>query len=271
VALNLPNTLSSLIFDSSPSATLVQQSLTTAVQPVLNFINQNFSSKGSGNNATLAFQNMVSMARQLLVSSGSLTAPGIAFNDAQGVGFFYDAGNKRLGITFNGVLVGYLDATGLTAPAALAVGGNATVTGTMTANSVVSAQGFKGPLWAGALNNVTLNASTGALSYTADNGGTWYYVATHPGSVVGISGYNTGAATVQGGVVGAQYFLLKNGTAVQNGPSAGYSGGAVFQAYSKGALPFAAKDYLTVGVRSSGTSTVANAYVHASLTLEMGA
>lgn len=290
MALNLPNTLSNLIFDSSPSASLVQQSLTTAVQPILNFINQNFASKGSGNNQTLTFQNVVAMARQLLVSSGSLQNPGVAFKDANGVGFFYDGGNKRVGVTFNGVLVGYFDATGCTVPTTLTVGGNANiagsanVTGTATANSMVSAQGFKAVIPAGCyyLNNTAMTTAWTTLSVAvtpnAQNTATSLmpsvWIPCHSGSITGMSAYlPTARAT---GVI--IYFR----TVVDNGAGT-ITYGATFavgnvtlgkfsQPYAKGlaALSFTAGCYVYIQVSSNSTAT-ASFPLQANLEVELGA
>lgn len=160
----------------------------------------------------------------------------------------------------------------VTTQSTLSVQGAVTSNTSVTAPNVTSGSGFKTYVGMATLSNVTLNASTGATTTMLDaSGQAFTWVPQHSGSIVGVSGYNSGNASVQNGTAGAQYFVAKNGTVILNGPSAGLAGGGASQPYAKGAYTFVPGDAITIQARSAGTNPVSSAYVRASITVELPA
>lgn len=165
MALKIPNTLSNLIFGDSQSASLVQQSLTSSVQPILNFINQYFTASTNSASPLLTLQTALTLVKQLLISSGSMSNPGMAFSQNNTLGVFYDQANLRMGLVINNTLVGFISAAGMNAQSPSSAGnaftfynntgaaiGSVNNAGTFTSLSAfgvpsfVSSQGFKYPL-----------------------------------------------------------------------------------------------------------------------------
>jgi hypothetical protein len=286
MALKIPNTLSNLIFSDSQSASLVQQSLTSSVQPLLNFINQYFTTSGSGSSVLLTLNQALTLTKQLLLTTGTITSPSMAFAQNNTLGVFYDQANQRMGLCINNTLVGFISSAGMSSQAPSAAGNSfnfcnssgtvlATVNnaGTFTSYApagtpnFVSQNGFRNLVPIGTLTNVTLPASTSSPMQTASPNGLACFVnVPFAGSIVGYSYVTTSPNAGVAGYVG------RNGTIIwncQTQTGAGTTLGATGTA-AKGAYTFGANDSLYFYARSSSTSTAASAYVQAYITIEMG-
>lgn len=291
MALKLPNTLSNLIFSDNQSASLVQQSLTNSVQPLLNFVNQNFTTSGSGQSVLLTLNQALTLTKQLLVATGTQTNPSVAFSQNNTLGFFYDQANLRMGLVINNTLVGFISAAGMNAQSPSSSGnaftfynssgtavGSVNNAGTFTSlapsgtANFVSQNGFRHTIRMGYVyvTSTTANQSQQCIeSLSTVGGGAYnqprYYQETMPaaGSILAIVvDCNVTLNSAQ------TIAVYKNGTAISGctlviNPSA--TNGA--QTFPKSKYTFAAYDvlYATVTYAAAVSSTTAASFVKLSV------
>jgi hypothetical protein len=265
--MKLPNTLSSLIFEGDQNATLVQQSLTAAVQPILDFINRNFVQNGL--TQALSFANPVSFLKTALFSSGNQRQPSISFTADNTLGLFYDPVQKRLGIVQNNQVLAWLSQSG-----------GIVFPGTVSANSFVSATGFKAPIpmgtfWSGGTMGVNMPTNYAGFTWSIyGNGGMGgsnqmaaVWVPDKPGSVIGMSAFANGSLGTGNTATVGLYISGSMQPPTIVIPAAG--GAAPPAQIAKGVVPFTAGQSLGMVIKGSASNI--NQSFSGAITVEMGA
>lgn len=283
MAKNIPKVLSTFVSSDSDTARMYSN-LQAAVQPLLDFNAKWFSVKGSVLNVTGALQSLGAavLTSFRAVPDGTLLAPGLAFLSNGTIGIERQgAGNsEQLNFRFNGVTFlsitkgGYIW-TSFSSTSAIsfnnALGnliGSISNAGVLNFPSYISGSGFKGPVYAGSLTNVTLNGSGGSPTvFLAPNGIGNYMVMPFAGSVTAVVCVTTSTSAA------VAFYFSKNGAVVWNIPGTSPAGTTqiFYTPVAKNTYQFAAGDSLILSARSNTTSTAAGVYVNAYLWVEVGA